>query len=116
MITFLLLVNLIATILIYPGWHYAERREKQSLWLFAVPWLGGLIWFACYTLGFGSESIANSTIETFIIFCAGLGLVYVKFLVLDSKASIRESGALIAVTGVVFLTLALRAFMPELGS
>lgn len=113
MISFLIIVNLIASALIMPGWRSAEKEYRQSLWPFAVPWIGSIVWLSLYALGFGAENIANISVETFIIFISALALAYTKFLILDHIDSLRDAGALIAVASIIFLTIALRFFIPE---
>ena len=115
MISFLIIVNLTASALIYPGWRSADKHVAQSLWTFAAPWIGSILWIILYKLGFGADSIANTSIETFIIFFSSLALAYAKFFIFDHIEALRDAGALIAVASITIVTLVLRIFMPDLG-
>ena len=113
MITFVVLLLLIAALVILPGWLYFGRTSPQPKWLFAVPVFGIGLWVALTYIGIGAQSLSN-VVEVFAVATSAVASAYVKFFLLDRSAGLKSKSTVLILTVVVLTTVCLRLFTPPL--
>jgi hypothetical protein len=112
-IVFFLVVSLVATALILPGWLWAKRQKPQSPWLLLLPVSGVGFWFVLAMLRIGPQSLSN-LIEIPIVAIVAVVVVYLKIFAIDKQLKIPAFGEAIPYVVVASVALGLRLLMPLL--
>lgn len=107
------LTILVATVLMVPGWFWARKFCRQSIWFFGLPLAGVVFWFTLIASRIGAQSLSN-LIEIYGVAVAAVVAAYAKFLFFDRSEKRRGKGAAVAFAFVIIIALALRLFMPAL--
>jgi hypothetical protein len=112
-IGFFLIVTLVATALILPGWFWAKRQQSQTPWVLFLPVSGVGFWFVLVMLRIGPQSLSN-LIEIPIVAIIAVAVAYLKIFAIDKQLKKSTYGEIIAYAIVASVTLGLRLFMPLL--
>lgn len=113
MIVFFLIVSLVATALILPGWLWAKRQQSQSPWVLFLPVSGMGFWFVLVMLCIGPQSLSN-LVEVPIVAIVAVVVAYLKIFAIDKQLKKPRHGEVIAYAVVASVALGLRLFMPLL--
>ncbi len=113
MIVMFVVVSLLATLLIFPGWLWLRRTRPQTLWFLALPFVSMALWVALTALGVGAQSLSNA-IELLVVAASAIVFSYLTFFVFDRSATPGGKGAVVTFLLVCLVVIGLRLFMPVL--
>lgn len=113
MIVLALLLVLISTAIIVPGWLGAKRSGAGGVAAMFLPLIGIGLWFALVAMGVGAQSLSN-IIEIFPIAIYAIVVAYLVLLALRRKLASVRILYFAAFGALVLLVVCLRLLMPVL--
>ena len=110
----LLFLVLLPSVVILPGWLWAQRWQPQSAWLLGLPCLGAALWVMLVMAGIGTQQSLSNIVELFVVQLVAVLAAYLKLWVLNRQAGWATSGNLVVLGIVVATAVLLRLLMPTL--
>jgi hypothetical protein len=113
LIVIALLLILIATVLILPGWAKSKSVGASAHTMLLIPVSGIGVWFALTYAGVGPQSLSNF-IEVFAVIPCTVVAAYLALNAMRNAPGKGQGYAMATHVGVALLVVVLRVLMPVL--
>ena len=108
-----LILAILATAAIYPGWRFARRGGATGVEVLFLPFGAIICWVALAAVNVGAQSMSNA-IELVPVALVAVVVAYIGFAVLRRKPHLGQVWPLAAYAGVLLFVVSLRLLMPLL--